>query len=171
MSVVVASGLRVLPVDLADAAQAAAWLDLLDHYARDPMGGGEPLSAFARAHLVERLQAQTGFHGALAWCEGSTVPVGLINCFAGFSTFAAKPLLNIHDIVTRAERRGQGVGQALLGWAEQRGRELGCCKLTLEVLTNNTRALAAYERAGFGPYVLDPAAGHALFLQKYLTEN
>ena len=57
MSVVVASGLRVLPVDLADAAQAAAWLDLLDHYARDPMGGGEPLSAFARAHLVERLQA------------------------------------------------------------------------------------------------------------------
>ena len=59
----------------------------------------------------------------------------------------------------------------MLGWAEQRARELGCCKLTLEVLSNNTRALAAYERAGFAPYVLDPAAGHALFLQKTLPEN
>ena len=169
MSVVVASGLRVLPVDLADAAQAAAWLDLLDHYARDPMGGGEPLSAFARAHLVERLQAQIGFHGALAWCEGSTVPIGLINCFAGFSTFAAQPLLNIHDLVVRAEARGQGVGQALLDWAAQRALALGCCKLTLEVLTNNATALRAYARAGFAPYTLDPAAGQAVFLQKKLA--
>ena len=32
-------------------------------------------------------------------------------------------------------------------------------------------SLAAYERAGFAPYVLDPAAGHALFLQKTLLEN
>ena len=169
MSVVVASGLRVLPVDLADAAQAAAWLDLLDHYARDPMGGGEPLSAFARAHLVERLQAQTGFHGALAWCEGSTVPVGLINCFAGFSTFAAQPLLNIHDLVVRAEARGQGVGQALLDWAAQRALALGGCKLTLEVLANNAPAMSAYARAGFAPYTLDPAAGQAVFLQKKLA--
>ena len=36
---------------------------------------------------------------------------------------------------------------------------------------NNTRVLAAYQRAGFAPYVLDPAAGHALFLQKSLPEN
>ena len=49
-----------------------------------------------------------------------------------------------------------------------RARQLGCCKLTLEVLSNNRRALAAYERAGFAPYVLDPAAGQALFLQKLL---
>jgi len=75
------------------------------------------------------------------------------------------------DIVVHAGARGQGIARALLGWAEQRARELGCCKLTLEVLSNNTRALAAYERAGFAPYVLDPAAGHALFLQKYLPEN
>lgn len=160
---------RVLPVDLADAAQAEAWLELLDHYARDPMGGGEPLSGFARAHLVSRLQAQPGFHGALAWRDGEAAPVGLINCFAGFSTFAAQPLLNIHDLVVRAETRGQGVGQSLLDWAAQRALALGCCKLTLEVLTNNATALRAYARAGFAPYTLDPAAGQAIFLQKSLT--
>ncbi|WP_228276472.1 N-acetyltransferase [Dechloromonas sp. H13] len=161
--------LRVVAVDLENEAISRTWLTLLDHYARDPMGGGAGLSDYARRHLVDELKSLPTFHGALAFAGDEAV--GLINCFAGFSTFAARPLLNIHDIVTRAERRGQGVGQVLLGWAEQRARALGCCKLTLEVLSNNTRALAAYERAGFAPYVLDPAAGHALFLQKYLPEN
>ena len=161
--------LRVLAVDQKNEANSTAWLDLLDHYARDPMGGGAGLSDYARRQLVDDLKSLPTFHGALAWAGDE--PVGLINCFAGFSTFAAKPLLNIHDIVVHAGARGQGIARALLGWAEQRARELGCCKLTLEVLSNNTRALAAYERAGFAPYVLDPAAGHALFLQKTLSEN
>ena len=161
--------LRVVAVDLENEAISKVWLELLDHYARDPMGGGAGLSDYARRHLVDELKSLPTFHGALAYA--SDEPVGLINCFAGFSTFAAKPLLNIHDIVVHAGARGQGIARALLGWAEQRARVLGCCKLTLEVLSNNTRALAAYERAGFAPYVLDPAAGHALFLQKTLPEN
>ena len=161
--------LRVVAVDLENRAISTAWLELLDHYARDPMGGGAALSDYARRHLVDELKRQPTFHGALAYAGDE--PVGLINCFAGFSTFAAKPLLNIHDIVVHAGARGQGIARALLGWAEQQARALGCCKLTLEVLSNNTRALAAYERAGFARYVLDPAAGHALFLQKYLPEN
>ncbi len=161
--------LRLVAVDLKKEANSKAWLALLDHYACDPMGGGAGLSEYAKANLVRELQDLPTFHGALAWRDDEAV--GLINCFAGFSTFAAKPLLNIHDIVTRDDSRGQGVGQALLQWAEKRARELGCCKLTLEVLSNNTRAMVAYQRAGFAPYVLDPAAGHALFLQKSLTEN
>lgn len=160
---------RVGAVDLENPAISAAWLDLLDHYARDPMGGGAGLTDYARSHLVDELKSLPTFHGALAFSGEEAV--GLINCFAGFSTFAARPLLNIHDIVTRADRRGQGIAQALLHWAEQRARDLGCCKLTLEVLSNNVRALASYQRAGFVPYVLDPAAGQALFLQKSLTEN
>ena len=165
--------LRIAAVDLKNGPISRAWLDLLDHYAQDPMGGGEGLSDHARSHLVRELRVFPGFHGALAWLgadEGSETPVGLINCFTGFSTFAARPLLNIHDVVVHADYRGRGIGRALLAWAEQRARDLGCCKLTLEVLSNNTTALAAYERAGFAPYVLDPAAGQALFLQKLLPE-
>jgi GNAT superfamily N-acetyltransferase len=156
-------------LDLRDAQQAAAWLALLDHYARDPMGGGKGLSDYARQNLVSRLQQLPGFHAALAM--NGDEAVGLINCFAGFSTFAAKPLLNIHDIVVHSAWRGRGVAQLLLDWAARRAGELGCCKLTLEVLANNEPALVAYERAGFAPYVLDPQAGNALFLQKILLED
>lgn len=161
--------LTVVPLDLSDLALAEIWLELLDHYAQDPMGGGDGLSDYAKLNLVATMREVPGFHGALAWLDGKAV--GLIDCFAGFSTFAARPLLNVHDIVVHRDVRGRGVGQALLAWAEARARELGCCKLTLEVLSNNTRAMRSYEQAGFAPYVLDPAAGHALFLQKYLADR
>lgn len=163
---VMTANLVICDTDLSEPLHADAFIDLLEHYACDPMGGGAGLSDYAQANLVRELQAVPSFHGALAFVGDEAV--GLINCFTGFSTFAARPLLNIHDIVTRRERRGRGVGQALLQWAEQRARQLGCCKLTLEVLSNNARAMASYERAGFAPYVLDPAAGQALFLQKNL---
>lgn len=168
-----AVSLRIAAVDLKNGPISRAWLGLLDHYAQDPMGGGTGLSEHARTHLVRELRVFPGFHGALAWqmaADGSEQAVGLINCFTGFSTFAAQPLLNIHDIVVHAGHRRQGIALALLDWAAQRARELGCCKLTLEVLSNNTAAMAAYDQAGFAPYALDPAAGHALFLQKLLPE-
>src|SRR6185369_581692 len=163
---VMSTSLVIRDTDLNEPRHAAVFLDLLEHYARDPMGGGTGLSDYAKDNLVRELRAVPSFHVALAFAGDEAV--GLINCFTGFSTFAARPLLNIHDIVTRQERRGRGVGQALLQWAEQRAKQLGCCKLTLEVLSNNARAMASYERAGFAPYVLDPAAGQALFLQKNL---
>jgi GNAT superfamily N-acetyltransferase len=159
---------KVVPLDLYDLAQAEIWLELLDHYAQDPMGGSDGLSDYAKLNLVRTIREVPGFHGALAWLDGKAV--GLIDCFAGFSTFAALPLLNVHDIVVRQGLRGQGIGQALLAWAEARARQLGCCKLTLEILSGNTRAMASYEHAGYAPYVLDPAAGHALLMQKLLPE-
>jgi GNAT superfamily N-acetyltransferase len=160
------AGLRVVRADLADAADAQCLVELLDHYARDPMGGGHGLEAAARERLVGELRRVPGFHAGLAFLDGQAV--GLVHCFTGFSTFAARPLLNIHDIIVHRDRRGQGIGRALLDWAEALARSLGCCKLTLEVLTNNTVAIAAYRKSGYAPYQLDPAAGQAVLLQKLL---
>lgn len=157
---------RITALDLERADHAAAFIALLDHYARDPMGGARPLDADVRASLVDRLRRRSDFVGFLAFSGEHAC--GLINCFEGFSTFAARPLLNVHDLVVHADHRGRAIGRALLAAAEAAARQRGCCKLTLEVLSNNHAALAAYDRAGFRPYVLDPAAGQALFLQKWL---
>ena len=100
--------LTVEALDLSDLKQAEIWLGLLDHYASDPMGGGDGLSDYAKLNLVATMQQVPGFHGALAWVDGQAV--GLIDCFAGFSTFAARPLLNVHDIVVHETRRGRGIG-------------------------------------------------------------
>lgn len=165
-----ASSFTVTAVDLNNPEHAAAVLDLLEHYACDPMGGGEGLADAVHDTLIPALRQLNNYYAGLVWVGAGAArqAVGLINCITGFSTFAAKPLLNVHDLAVRDGWRGQGVGQALLAFAEQQARHLGCCKVTLEVLSGNARAMASYERAGFAPYVLDPAAGQALFLQKKL---
>jgi ribosomal protein S18 acetylase RimI-like enzyme len=55
--------------------------------------------------------------------------------------------------------------------AEEEALRRCCCKLTLEVLSNNQVAQTAYRKAGFAGYQLDPKAGQALFWQKKLRDE
>jgi ribosomal protein S18 acetylase RimI-like enzyme len=150
-----------------DPAHAAALLELLDAYARDPAGGGEALGDFARDNLIAELAARPFVFSVLAF-DGD-IPVGLVNAIVGFSTFACRPLVNVHDVVVAASHRGRGIAAQLFAEVEAIARERGACKLTLEVLDGNAPARALYRRLGFAAYRLDPAMGHAQFLQKWLA--
>ncbi len=152
----------IRPVELEK--DGAALLQLLDHYARDPMGGGTPLPEQVKQDLIPQLKKRSDYLGVLAFVDDN--PAGLINAFEGFSTFTARPLLNIHDVIVASEFRGKGLAQRMMSKLEELARERGCCKLTLEVLSNNTVAQNAYRKFGFGAYELDPEAGQALFWQK-----
>ncbi len=145
---------------------AQAIIGLLDHYARDPMGGGEPLSEFVLKNLIVELQKYHGAFSVLAWCEG--VPIGLVNCFQAFSTFKCRPLVNIHDVIIREDYRGYGVAEKLLKQVQITAKERGCCKLTLEVLEGNVSAKKVYQKFGFNAYELDPEMGNALFWEKVI---
>jgi len=158
--------ITVCPADYSNAAHAAAIVHLLDAYAQDPMGGGHALSAFAKEHLVPALAARPQAYSVLAF-DGD-MPVGLVNCIEGFSTFVCKPLVNVHDVAVLASHRGQGVAEKMLALAETIARARGACKLTLEVLQGNTGAYRLYQRIGFANYQLDPAMGQAQFMQKWL---
>ncbi|SFP78117.1 Acetyltransferase (GNAT) family protein [Variovorax sp. OK605] len=153
-------------VDYRDAAQAAALVELLDAYASDPAGGGTPLDAAVRQGLPAALAARPQAFSVLAY-DGEQA-VGLVNCIEGFSTFACQPLVNVHDVVVLAGHRGRRVAQKMFALVEQEARKRGACKLTLEVLSGNAPALRTYAREGFEGYQLDPAFGHAVFLQKKL---
>jgi ribosomal protein S18 acetylase RimI-like enzyme len=139
---------------------------LLNQYAEDAMGGGESLSLDTRQQLAIELAKRPHAFSVLAFIAGE--PVGLVNCFEGFSTFACRPLVNIHDVVVIASARGQGISQKMLTKVEEIARQRGCCKMTLEVLEGNEVALGAYRKLGFSDYQLDPQMGRALFWQKTL---
>jgi ribosomal protein S18 acetylase RimI-like enzyme len=160
------TSITVRPVDFSDAAQRAALILLLDAYAQDPMGGGEPLAVDVKARLCDDMLARPTVSSFIAWLDGA--PVGLVNCVDGFSTFKSRALMNIHDLAVLPGHRGRGVGQALMQAVQAHAQARGCCKLTLEVLTGNARALRSYAQFGFEPYTLDPAAGQASFMQKWL---
>ena len=161
-----ADGLQVRRVDYHAPADRAALIALLDAYAQDPMGGATPLSVDVRTRLCDDLAAHPLATSFIAWIGDA--PVGLVNTFEGYSTFKARPLLNVHDLAVLRAYRAQGVGQALLAVCEAHARQRGGCKLTLEVLSGNSRALRSYGHFGFAPYVLNPSEGQALLMQKWL---
>jgi ribosomal protein S18 acetylase RimI-like enzyme len=99
--------------------------------------------------------------------DGET-PVGLVNAIEGFSTFACRPLVNVHDVVVHEGHRRRGIAARMFAEVEAIARERGACKLTLEVLEGNAPACALYRRLGFDAYQLDPSMGEASFLQKWL---
>lgn len=159
--------LIVVQADYANPAHADALVLLLDAYAQDPMGGSHGLSDFAKANLVPSLAARPQAFSVLAFADDQ--PAGLVNCIEGFSTFACRPLVNVHDVAVLSAFRGQGIAEKMLALAETLAVKRGACKLTLEVLSGNTGAARLYERIGFAAYQLDPAMGQARFMQKLLN--
>lgn len=160
------SPIRIEQADLELREHQEAVLAMIDAYAMDPMSEGSPLADEVRTRLIPELRKHPTTLIFLAF-DGAR-PVGIAVCFIGFSTFFAKPLVNIHDCMVEASHRGKGVGRQLLQAVEEKARELGCCKLTLEVLENNHGALRVYRAAGFARYALQEESGGAIFMSKPL---
>ena len=138
-------------------------------YALDRMGNGGPLSPDVLERLIPGLQSHPTTLVFLAYVDGAVV--GIATCFVGFSTFAARPLVNVHDLAVLPEFRGRGVGRALLGAVEAAARERGCVKITLEVQENNHRARQLYERVGLSQAVYGETTGGSLFYSKALADD
>ena len=136
----------IIEADLENPTHCEHVLFLTNTYALDVMGGGKPLSEFVRQNLIKGLKETPHSLVFLAY-EGDK-PIGVANCFIGYSTFYAKKLINIHDLVVAPKARGKGVGKALIDAVYAKAIELDCCKVTLEVLENNP-ARRLYEREGF----------------------
>lgn len=165
----VVTPIAITRVDLGSPVHRHCVLDLLNQYASSAAGRGSPLEQDVLERLPQVLQKQPHYRGWLAWSDPTkTQAIGLINAFCGVSTFRAMPLLNIHDIFVRPDWQNRGIAKQMLAQAEAEAKEEGCCKLTLEVLEHNAPAMAAYRGFGFDPYVLDPALGSAVFLEKKL---
>jgi ribosomal protein S18 acetylase RimI-like enzyme len=160
---------EIITADLNRKPHQEAVLDLLDTFSRDAMGNNRPMAPDVRERLIPGLRAHPTTLIFLAYLEAR--PVGLAVCFRGFSTFAAKPLINIHDIVVLPEARGRGIGKALLAAVEKAARAGDCCKVTLEVQENNLRARRVYAAAGFVQAVYAQDAGGSLALAKPITPD
>ena len=139
--------IETLQANLADPSHADALLQLLDAYAADPMGGEFLLDEATRSAIVPGLAAHPTSLVYLARMDGQFI--GAAVCFVGFSTFQARPLINVHDLTVRAEFRRRGVASQLLAAVADRARASGCCKITLEVREDNLSARRLYARKGF----------------------
>src|SRR5262245_19925082 len=158
--------ITIVEGDRGDPQHQDANIHLVDGYSRAPMGGGKALPEEVHMGLIPGLQRHPTTLVFLAW--HSTTPVGIAICFIGFSTFLARPLINIHDVAVLPTYRSQGVGRRLLEQVAAKGKALGCCKLTLEVRADNYPAQRLYEAVGSDNAASYGGAVQVWFLEKRL---
>jgi len=138
---------RIVEADKNDFRHQQALVCLINVYLKGDMGEGRVLDSAAEKRLVPELFNHPG--ALVLFAEYDGFVIGLAVCFIGFSTFYAKKLINIHDLVVLPEYRNNGVAERILSAVEAKARELDCCKITLEVRTDNDKAMLLYKRLGF----------------------
>lgn len=156
--------IEVKAVKYDDPNQAAQLVSLLDHYSCDPMGSSKPLDETVKKNLASEMNKRPHVGSAIVYVDDQ--PAGLINYVEGFSTFNAKSLMNIHDVVVHSDFRGRGLSRKLFEFVEAEAAKRGCCKVTLEVVGANTVAKAAYRNFGYAAYSLSDDTGVAEFWEK-----
>jgi ribosomal protein S18 acetylase RimI-like enzyme len=134
--------------DYSDAYHRSKLIALINHYIADPMGGGgAPLTADEQGNLLLGLSSHPS--SFVLFIGIAKEIVGMVTCFINFSTFKAKPYLNIHDIIVQEEYRGKGLGRKLLEKCIEISRNSGYCKITLEVRDDNINAQYLYKSLDF----------------------
>lgn len=142
---------KLLEADLNNSEHAAQIIKLLNDYMNDPMGNNSPMAKELAPKIIGGLKRHPAFLGFFVLADEQYA--GLANCNVNFSTFQAKPLINIHDFIIAPEFRKNGVGQFLLHEIIRYASDHGFCRITLEVREDNLRAKSLYKKLGFSDCV------------------
>lgn len=85
-------------------------------------------------------------YGEVLIAEDAEVAAGFALFFHNYSTFLTQPGLYLEDLFVVPERRGRGLGRALLQRLAQIAIERGCGRLEWAVLDWNEPAIGFYKR-------------------------
>lgn len=80
--------------------------------------------------------------------EGEVVAVLQVTYIPGLGRHGAERAL-VESVRVRADRRGHGLGEALMTWVVDRARERGCALVQLTTDKQRSDARRFYERLGF----------------------
>jgi ribosomal protein S18 acetylase RimI-like enzyme len=122
-------------------------VELINHYMADPMGDSTPLDEEQQKKLINGLASHTSCFVLFVKLDNEIA--GLATCFINFSTFKAKPYINLHDIIIHKKFRGLGIGKKLLEKIIDIAESKNFCKVTLEVREDNVNAKKLYKELGF----------------------
>jgi ribosomal protein S18 acetylase RimI-like enzyme len=123
-----------------EAADIGRLLDQFNREYDDPTPGAEAVASRV-AELIE-----TGEVTILLIGDG---PDGLAVMRLRPSLWSDGPEVYLEELYVIPERRGTGLGRALLNGVIEQSRELGAIYIGLGTSTDDTAALALYESAGF----------------------
>jgi GNAT superfamily N-acetyltransferase len=139
----VSEELRIRPVARGD---YPVWRVLWDGYnAFYGRHGATALSEEITAATWERFfEPAEPVHGLVAVSQGALV--GLVHFILHRSTSRLKEVCYLQDLFTQAQRRGQGVGRALILAVYDRARAAGCSRVYWQTQVTNAPGRALYDK-------------------------
>lgn len=143
--------LSILNIDLGNDAHCNHFIKLLNDYLNDPMGNNRPIQTELVPQIISGLKKHSGFLGFFVLVGDQFA--GMANCNINFSTFQAKPIINIHDFIVAPEFRKMGAGSFLLREVIKYASLNGFCRINLEVREDNISAKSLYKKMGFSDCV------------------
>lgn len=130
-----------------DSEDLKAVASLVNAYIEEEEGAEHVLNPLRQLRLVNGLDEHPKSIVLLA--KLGDAYAGLLVGFENFSTFTAKPMINIHDVFVSSDFRGRGVGRKMIEKIESIARERSCSRITLEVRHDNAVAQELYKSVGF----------------------
>jgi ribosomal protein S18 acetylase RimI-like enzyme len=123
------------------------FIELINHSRLDLTGISKPMSEETQTRLINGMKKNKS--GFVLFAIINNQIVGMVICFVNFSTFKAKPYLNIQDFIIFKEFRGIGIGKELMRRCIYIARKRDYCKITLEVRDDNLLAMKFYKNLDF----------------------
>jgi GNAT superfamily N-acetyltransferase len=138
---------QFIKIDLENQEHCQNLLNLLNDYMLDEMGISQSMPKELAPKIINGLKQHPAYLGFFVYVDNEYA--ALANCNLNYSTWQAKPLINIHDFIVSPKFREQGVGGFLLAEISNYAKETGCCKVNLEVRNDNKKAQNLYQKHGF----------------------
>jgi GNAT superfamily N-acetyltransferase len=127
--------------------EASAVAGLMGEF-RDWMGRNRPTDS-ALAASVERLIADPGAEYLLAAPSTAAEPAAVCQLRYRYGVWHSAEDCWLEDLFVREAVRGRRLGGELVEAAVERARARGCRRVELDADSDNSAALALYERLGF----------------------
>ena len=142
-----------MEVTAATGEDVAAVTELWVALAREQRAHGSHLRAAENREQARDLVAQYVHTGDCAVARSGGQPVGFVMFHVETGFFETDATRGVVDnLYVLPDRRGEGVGSALLDYAEDRLRDAGADALAVEALWDNEAARRLYERRGYAPH-------------------
>jgi ribosomal protein S18 acetylase RimI-like enzyme len=142
---------RIRPAQPADLPFIMALVPRLTDFGPPPWRDPEQMTEFDRDVLARAVQQTTPEHHVFV--AETTQPAGLLH-LSSSTDYYQQTHAHIADLIVDAAAEGQGVGRALLSYAEEWALDHGFATLALSVFAQNTHARSVYQKAGFGEDML-----------------
>ncbi|MDR0560496.1 MAG: GNAT family N-acetyltransferase [Prevotellaceae bacterium] len=155
------AGAKIIHCDFSEPKHLEAIATLINTYIDDEMGEGELLTELGQEDLIAGLKNHPKIIIMLAVSKGTFA--GLLVAFENFSTFTAKPMINVHDVFVLKKYRSRGIGRQLMNHLITEARNRNCSRVTLEVRKDNFPAQNLYIDLGF-----DETDPEMFYWRKYL---